>query len=54
MRATNFVLACGRFKKSLDAECLAPEVFHLNPKKSDTKLFRRICRFVVTLLVKLY
>uniref|UniRef100_A0A915ETU4 Choline/carnitine acyltransferase domain-containing protein n=1 Tax=Ditylenchus dipsaci TaxID=166011 RepID=A0A915ETU4_9BILA len=46
VRATNFVLAMGRFKKSLDAECLAPEVFHLNPKKSDTAMFRRVCRIL--------
>lgn len=45
MRATNFVLACGRFKRALDAEWLAPEVYHLNPEKSNTKLYRRICRF---------
>ncbi|CAK5092186.1 unnamed protein product [Meloidogyne enterolobii] len=35
IRATNFVISCGRFKRSLDAEILAPEVFHLNPEKSN-------------------
>uniref|UniRef100_A0A1I8AZ67 Carn_acyltransf domain-containing protein n=1 Tax=Meloidogyne hapla TaxID=6305 RepID=A0A1I8AZ67_MELHA len=34
IRATNFIISCGRFKRSLDAEILAPEVFHLNPAKS--------------------
>ncbi|VDO12950.1 unnamed protein product [Haemonchus placei] len=28
----------------MDANVLAPEVFHLNPKKSDTKLFRNVCK----------
>ncbi|KAI6197967.1 Carnitine O-palmitoyltransferase 2, mitochondrial [Aphelenchoides besseyi] len=45
-RATNFVVSCARFKKSLDNEVLEPEVFHLNPKKSNTKFFRRFCRLL--------
>ncbi|CAJ0572459.1 unnamed protein product, partial [Mesorhabditis spiculigera] len=45
-RATNFAISYARIKKSLDAEVLAPEVFHMNPKKSDTKTFRRVCRML--------
>uniref|UniRef100_A0A7E4V5U4 Carn_acyltransf domain-containing protein n=1 Tax=Panagrellus redivivus TaxID=6233 RepID=A0A7E4V5U4_PANRE len=45
-RATNFAISCARFKRALDAEVLAPEVFHLNPKKSDTDLFRTVCRLL--------
>lgn len=45
-RATNFVISCGRFKKTLDSCLLAPEVFHMDPKKSDTKLFQYICRIL--------
>uniref|UniRef100_A0A914W8F2 Choline/carnitine acyltransferase domain-containing protein n=1 Tax=Plectus sambesii TaxID=2011161 RepID=A0A914W8F2_9BILA len=43
-RATNFVISFGRFKRSMDAEVLAPEVFHLNPLKSDTQTFRTVCK----------
>ena len=32
---------CCRFYKSLSENLLEPEVFHLNPKKSNTPLFRR-------------
>jgi carnitine O-palmitoyltransferase 2 len=45
-RATNFAISCARFKKALDAEILAPEVFHLNPAKSDTNMFRTVCRLL--------
>ncbi|KAK5964521.1 hypothetical protein GCK32_003551 [Trichostrongylus colubriformis] len=43
-RASNFAVSFARFKRALDANILAPEVFHLNPKKSDTKLFRNVCK----------
>ncbi|CAI5447718.1 unnamed protein product [Caenorhabditis angaria] len=43
-RATNLAISYARMKKSLDANLLAPEVFHLNPKKSDTALFRKVCK----------
>ncbi|KAK6037626.1 Choline/Carnitine O-acyltransferase, partial [Cooperia oncophora] len=43
-RATNFAISFARFRRALDANILAPEVFHLNPKKSDTKLFRNVCK----------
>lgn len=40
IKATNLVVSSMRFLKSLRANILEPEVFHLNPKKSDTKFFR--------------
>ncbi|KAE9419950.1 hypothetical protein Angca_002382, partial [Angiostrongylus cantonensis] len=43
-RSTNFAVSFARFKRALDKNILAPEVFHLNSKKSDTKLFRNVCR----------
>ncbi|VDM57709.1 unnamed protein product [Angiostrongylus costaricensis] len=43
-RSTNFAISFARFRRALDKNILAPEVFHLNPKKSDTKLFRNVCR----------
>lgn len=45
-RATNLAISIGRFKRALDEACLSPEVFHLNPKKSDTELFRSVSRLV--------
>lgn len=42
LRATNLVISSLRFVKSLRKNILEPEVFHLNPKKTDTKLFRTI------------
>lgn len=43
VRTTNLVISSLRFYKSLKANILEPEVFHLNPKKSDTEQFRRVC-----------
>lgn len=41
-RATKLIHAALRFKKSLDAGNLEPDIYHLNPKKSDTDSFKRI------------
>lgn len=43
IKATNMIVSSLRFYKSLKDEILEPDVFHINPKKSDTALFRRIC-----------
>ncbi|PAV61547.1 hypothetical protein WR25_09870 [Diploscapter pachys] len=43
-RSVNFAISYARFKRALDANILAPEVFHMNPKKSDTQLFRAVCK----------
>ncbi|KRT80870.1 hypothetical protein AMK59_5078, partial [Oryctes borbonicus] len=42
-RTSNLLISSLRFYKSLKAGILEPEVFHLNPKKSDNKNFRLIC-----------
>ncbi|XP_055384732.1 carnitine O-palmitoyltransferase 2, mitochondrial [Condylostylus longicornis] len=44
IRAANIVVSTLRFYKSLMQENLEPEIFHLNPKKSDTDLFRKITK----------
>lgn len=44
IRTTNLVVSSLRFMRSLRAECLEPEVFHLDAKKSDTDRFRRITK----------
>lgn len=45
-RATNMTVSALRFLKTLRAGFLEPEVFHLNPSKSDTQAFKRFIRFV--------
>lgn len=42
VRATNMVCSAVRFMKTLRAGLLEPEVFHLNPAKSDTDYFKKI------------
>lgn len=42
IRSTNLLISSLRFMKSLNANLLEPEVFHMNPKKSDTQLFRTV------------
>ncbi|XP_061894440.1 carnitine O-palmitoyltransferase 2, mitochondrial isoform X1 [Entelurus aequoreus] len=46
VRASNMVCSAVRFMKTLRAGLLAPEVFHLNPAKSDTDAFKRLIRWV--------
>ncbi|XP_025283437.1 carnitine O-palmitoyltransferase 2, mitochondrial isoform X1 [Canis lupus baileyi] len=46
IRATNMTISAIRFLKTLRAGLLEPEVFHLNPAKSDTDTFKRLIRFV--------
>ncbi|XP_053103148.1 carnitine O-palmitoyltransferase 2, mitochondrial isoform X2 [Hemicordylus capensis] len=46
IRATNMTVSALRFLKTLRAGFLEPEVFHLNPSKSDTQAFKRFIRFV--------
>ncbi|VVC93873.1 unnamed protein product [Leptidea sinapis] len=42
IRATNIIVSAARFMLSLRESILEPEVFHLQPKKSNTPLFRTI------------
>ncbi|XP_051950512.1 carnitine O-palmitoyltransferase 2, mitochondrial-like [Xyrauchen texanus] len=46
LRATNMVCSAVRFMKTLRAGLLEPEVFHLNPAKSDTDSFKKLIRWV--------
>lgn len=46
VRATNMVCSAVRFMKTLRAGLLEPEVFHLNPEKSDTDMFKKVIRWV--------
>ncbi|XP_054835962.1 carnitine O-palmitoyltransferase 2, mitochondrial isoform X2 [Eublepharis macularius] len=46
IRATNMTVSALRFLKTLRAGFLEPEVFHLNPSRSDTQAFKRFIRFV--------
>lgn len=40
IKGTNLLISSAKFMKTLRAGILEPEVFHLDPKKSDTKFFR--------------
>ena len=46
IRTTNFLISSLRFLKSYRANRLKPEIFHLNPEKSDTVLFQRLMRMI--------
>ncbi|MBN3275665.1 CPT2 palmitoyltransferase, partial [Polyodon spathula] len=46
LRATNMVVSAVRFMKTLRSGLLEPEVFHLNPARSDTDSFKRLIRYV--------
>ncbi|XP_062920300.1 carnitine O-palmitoyltransferase 2, mitochondrial isoform X1 [Mobula hypostoma] len=46
IRAANMTVSAVRFMKTFRAGLLEPEIFHLNPAKSDTALFKNIIRFV--------
>ncbi|NP_001080201.1 carnitine O-palmitoyltransferase 2, mitochondrial isoform X1 [Xenopus laevis] len=46
IRATNMTVSAMRFLKTMRAGYLEPEIFHLNPAKSDTLTFRKLIRFV--------
>lgn len=43
VRACNLIISSLRFYRALKSGLLEPEVFHLNPKKSDTQNFRNVC-----------
>ncbi|XP_061681883.1 carnitine O-palmitoyltransferase 2, mitochondrial isoform X2 [Syngnathoides biaculeatus] len=46
VRATNLTCSAVRFMKTLRAGLLEPEVFHLNPARSDTRAFKSLIRRV--------
>ncbi|KAK4298498.1 hypothetical protein Pmani_029164 [Petrolisthes manimaculis] len=45
IRASNMLVSSLRFMKTLRDSVLEPVVYHLNPAKTDTDLFRRITRW---------
>lgn len=49
-RTANLVVTSLRFMRSLREELLEPEVYHLNPKKSDTPLFKNIIKRTPTMI----
>jgi carnitine O-palmitoyltransferase 2 len=46
IRASNLLISSARFAKSLRQNQLKPEIFHLDPVKSDTLLFQRLMRLI--------
>lgn len=46
VRSANMVCSAVRFMKTLRAGLLEPEVFHLNPAKSNTDTFKKFIRWV--------
>ncbi len=45
-RITNYIISSVRFMNTLRSNWLDPEVYHLNPKKTNTDRFRKYLRFV--------
>lgn len=46
LRAANMIISSMRFMKTLRANILEPEIYHVNPQKSDTDTFRRFVRLL--------
>lgn len=46
LRAANLLVSAVRFMLSLREGILEPEVFHMNPKKSNTPMFRTVTRLL--------
>ncbi|XP_064632032.1 carnitine O-palmitoyltransferase 2, mitochondrial-like [Lineus longissimus] len=46
IRTTNVLITSLKFQRSLNENVLAPEIFHLNPAKSDTDQFKKVMRFI--------
>lgn len=52
-RTANLVITSLRFMRSLREELLEPEVYHMNPKKSDTERYGKILSRTPTLVATL-
>lgn len=50
IRTANLVISSLRFMRSLESKRLAPDVYHMNAKKSDTDTYKRIVRFAPSLI----
>ncbi|XP_037051225.1 carnitine O-palmitoyltransferase 2, mitochondrial [Bradysia coprophila] len=44
IRTSNFIVSSLRFRRSLQENLLKPEVYHMNPKKSDTPTYHNVTR----------
>uniref|UniRef100_T1KDF2 Choline/carnitine acyltransferase domain-containing protein n=1 Tax=Tetranychus urticae TaxID=32264 RepID=T1KDF2_TETUR len=44
IRASNMIISALRFRRSLTENVLAPEIYHMNPKKSDTDWYRKVMK----------
>ncbi|XP_033105516.1 carnitine O-palmitoyltransferase 2, mitochondrial-like [Anneissia japonica] len=53
-RSTNFVVSAMRFMKTLHASKLDPDLYHLNPKKTDNEKFRRRAKWIPGSLAAYY
>lgn len=42
IRATNMVISALRFRRSLEDNVLSPEIYHMNPSKSDTEAYQNV------------
>lgn len=49
-RTTNLVISSLRFMRSLESKRLAPDVYHMNAKKSDTDTYKTIVRLAPSLI----
>lgn len=47
-RATAIIYSSLRFMRSLEANVLTPDIFHMNPKNSDTKWFHNLVRYDIS------
>lgn len=50
VRTANMVISSLRFMRSLDTKRLAPDVYHMNAKKSDTDTYKTIVRMAPSLI----
>lgn len=42
IRATNMIISALRFRRSLEDNVLSPEIYHMNPSKSDTEAYQNV------------
>lgn len=50
VQTINYVISSLRFMRSLRSQMLEPEVFHLNPKKSDTEQYRKLIKMTPSMV----
>ncbi|OQV21713.1 Carnitine O-palmitoyltransferase 2, mitochondrial [Hypsibius exemplaris] len=46
IRAADLTVSALRFRNSLNANLLEPDVYHMNPKKTDNETFRKVVSFL--------